>query len=84
MKHSPAYHHALNAVAGYDAATDRLVRINAQSNIIALDKTLRAIRRSTNGNRSATVLLLSLVSDRITRAAYEVHFCVHPDKEFKL
>lgn len=84
MKHSPACHHALNAVAGYDAATDRLVRINAQSNIIALDKALNVVRADKRGSHAKSAALLAMVAERITSAAHEVHCCVHPDKEFKL
>jgi hypothetical protein len=55
-----------------DETLERLVAMTAQTNQVALDKTLSAIRRSQTAGSAAAAARLSSILERIMRAAYEV------------
>jgi len=55
-----------------DETLERLVAMTAQTNQVALDKTLSAIRRSQTAGYSAAAARLASILERIQRAAYEV------------
>lgn len=54
-----------------DETLERLVAMTNQTNLVALDKTLAAIRRSTSGYAAAAARVGS-IGERIVRAAHEV------------
>lgn len=54
-----------------DETLDRLVSMTNQTNLVALDKTLSAIRRSQGGYAAAAARVGS-IGERILRAAQEV------------
>lgn len=65
MKHSPAYRHALDAVAAHDEATDRLVAQTQRSNLIGLDRALYAAKDACKGRYANEALNLSMTSKRM-------------------
>jgi hypothetical protein len=56
---------------------DRLVAMTNQTNLVALDKTLSAIRR-TQGNYAAAAARVGSIGERILRAAQEVGMTLPP------
>jgi len=58
--------------ASGDETLERLVAMTAQTNQVALDKTLSAIRRASVAGNAAAAARLSSILERIMRAAYEV------------
>lgn len=77
MRHSPAYRHALDAVAGYDATLDRLVRLTAATDLTALD---HAIKCAGDHSASNAALKLSMTASRMWRAAAEIKLTL-PSKQ---
>ena len=65
MEHSPAYHHALEAVAAHDEATDRLVTQTQRSNMIGLTRALHAAADARKGRYANEALNLSMTSKRM-------------------
>jgi len=55
-----------------DETLERLVAMTAQTNQVALDKTLSAIRRSQSAGYAPAAARLASILERIMRAAYEV------------
>ncbi|MEJ0061613.1 MAG: hypothetical protein WDO70_00025 [Alphaproteobacteria bacterium] len=64
-------------VAAGDETLDRLVAMTNQTNLVALDKTLAAIRRTQNGFAPAAARVGS-IGERIVRAAQEVGMTLPP------
>ncbi len=60
------------AVKGGDETLERLVAMTAQTNLVALDKTLAAIRRAPQSSFSAAAARVGSIGERIIRAAHEV------------
>jgi hypothetical protein len=54
-----------------DDTLDRLIAMTNQTNLVALDKTLAAIRRANTGYAAAAARVGS-IGERIVRAAHEV------------
>jgi len=54
-----------------DETLERLVAMTNQTNLVALDKTMAAIRRATSSYAAAAARVGS-ISERIVRAAHEV------------
>ena len=54
-----------------DETLERLVAMTNQTNLVALDKTLAAIRRS-NASYAAAAARVGSIGERIVRAAHEV------------
>jgi hypothetical protein len=54
-----------------DETLERLVAMTNQTNLVALDKTLAAIRRA-NSSYSAAAARVGSIGERIVRAAHEV------------
>ena len=54
-----------------DETLERLVAMTNQTNLVALDKTLAAIRRS-NSSYAAAAARVGSIGERIVRAAHEV------------
>jgi hypothetical protein len=55
-----------------DDTLERLVAMTNQTNLVALDKTLAAIRRSPTTTYAAAAARCGSIGERITRAAFEV------------
>lgn len=77
MRHSPAYRHALDAVAGYNATLDRLVWLTAAIDLKALDN---AIECFSDPSASNAALKLSMTASRMWRAAAEIKLTL-PSKQ---
>lgn len=58
--------------SGVDDTLERLVAMTNQTNLVALDKTLAAIRRSPTTTYAAAAARVGSIGERIMRAAYEV------------
>lgn len=54
-----------------DETLERLVAMTVQTNLVALDKTLAAVRRS-QGSFSTAAARVGSIAERISRAAIEV------------
>ncbi len=54
-----------------DETLERLIAMTNQTNLVALDKTLAAIRRST-GSYAAAAVRVGSIGERIVRAVHEV------------
>jgi len=54
-----------------DETLERLIAMTNQTNLVALDKTLAAIRRST-GSYAAAAARVGSIGERIVRAVHEV------------
>jgi hypothetical protein len=61
-----------NAFASVDDTLERLVAMTNQTNLVALDKTLAAIRRSPTTTYAAAAARVGSIGERIVRAAHEV------------
>lgn len=61
-----------NAYGSVDDTLERLVAMTNQTNLVALDKTLAAIRRSPTTTYAAAAARVGSIGERIMRAAYEV------------
>jgi hypothetical protein len=67
-----ALEHELRYVpSSTDETLERLVAMTNQTNLVALDKTMAAIRRSTSSYAAAAARVGS-IGERIIRAAHEV------------
>lgn len=55
-----------------DETLERLVAMTAQTNLVALDKTLASIRRAPGSSYSAAAARIGSIGERIVRAAHEV------------
>jgi len=60
-----------------DETLDRLVAMTNQTNLVALDKTLAAIRR-TQGSYAGAAARVGSIGERILRAAQEVGMTLPP------
>ena len=60
-----------------DETLERLVAMTNQTNLVALDKTLAAIRRS-NTSYAAAAARVGSIGERIVRAAHEVGMTLPP------
>lgn len=66
-----------------DETLDRLVKMTNQTNLIALDKTLAALRRAEKSQGPAyapAAVRVSSIAERIVRAAREVRLCIPQDQ----
>ena len=66
------------ASSSTDETIERLIAMTNQTNLVALDKTLSAIRRSSSSYAAAAARVGS-IGDRIVRAAHEVGMTLPPD-----
>ncbi len=62
----------MGAYGGVDDTLERLVAMTNQTNLVALDKTLAAIRRSPATTYAAAAARVGSIGERIVRAAHEV------------
>ena len=62
-----------------DETLERLVAMTNQTNLVALDKTMAAIRRS-QSSFSAAAARVGSIGERIVRAAYEVGMTLPPNQ----
>ena len=76
MAHGPEFR---PAVPSTDETLDRLVSMTNQTNLVAPDKTLSAIRR-TQGGYAAAAARVGSIGERILRAAQEVGMTLPPFK----
>ena len=60
-----------------DETLERLVAMTNQTNLVALDKTIAAIRRS-SANYAAAAARVGSIGERIVRAAHEVGMTLPP------
>jgi hypothetical protein len=60
-----------NALGSTDETLERLVTMTNQTNLVALDKTIAAIRRSQSSYAAAAARIGS-IGERIVRAAHEI------------
>ena len=60
-----------------DETLERLVAMTNQTNLVALDKTLAAIRRA-NAGYAAAAARVGSIGERIVRAAHEVGMTLPP------
>jgi len=63
--------HEYNAYGTSDETLERLVMMTAQTNLVALDKTIASIKRSNTGYAVAAARTGS-IGERIIRASYEI------------
>ncbi len=69
----------INEASGsVDETLERLVAMTNQTNLVALDKTISAIRRSQSSYAAAAARVGS-IGERIVRAAYEVGMTLPAD-----
>ncbi len=66
------------AVGTVDETLERLVAMTNQTNLVALDKTIAAIRRSSSSYAAASARIGS-IGERIVRAAHEVGMTLPAD-----
>ncbi|NBX73967.1 MAG: hypothetical protein EBZ69_06640 [Alphaproteobacteria bacterium] len=74
-----AEYHDLRSVPTADETLDRLIAMTNQTNLVALDKTMAAIRRSNTGYAAAAARVGS-IGERIVRAAHEVGLTLPPEQ----
>ncbi len=67
------------APSSTDETLERLVAMTNQTNLVALDKTMAAIRRSTSSFAAAAARVGS-IGERIVRAAHEVGMTLPPNQ----
>ena len=60
-----------NAYGTSDETLERLVLMTAQTNLVALDKTIASVKRS-NASYAAAAARAGSIGERIIRAAYEI------------
>lgn len=65
------------APSSTDETLERLVAMTNQTNLVALDKTMSAIRRSSSSYAAAAARVGS-IGERIVRAAHEVGMTLPP------
>jgi hypothetical protein len=65
--------------AATDETLERLVAMTNQTNLVALDKTIAAIRRSQSSFAAAAARVGS-IGERIVRAAHEVGMTLPPEQ----
>ena len=59
-----------------DDTVDRLIKMTAQTNLVAIDKTLAVICRASPGFYAAAAARTGSIAERIIRAAHEVGMCI--------
>lgn len=62
----------ISITGGADDTLERLVAMTNQTNLVALDKTIAAIRRSPSTTYAAAAARVGSIGERIVRAAIEV------------
>jgi hypothetical protein len=67
------------AVGSADETLERLVAMTNQTNLVALDKTMAAIRRAT-ASYAAAAARVGSIGERIVRAVHEVGMTLPPDQ----
>ncbi len=67
-----------NAIGSTDETLERLVAMTNQTNLVALDKTIAAIRRSP-ASYAAAAARVGSIGERIVRAAHEVGMTLPTD-----
>jgi hypothetical protein len=67
-----------SAVGSADETLERLVAMTNQTNLVALDKTMAAIRRA-NTSYAAAAARVGSIGERIVRAAHEVGMTLPSD-----
>jgi len=73
------YNYETNSAPGsVDETLERLVAMTNQTNLVALDKTIAAIRRSSSSYAAAAARVGS-IGERICRAAHEVGMTLPAD-----
>ena len=65
------------APSSTDETLERLVAMTNQTNLVALDKTMSAIRRA-NASYAAAAARVGSIGERIVRAAHEVGMTLPP------
>ncbi len=65
------------AATSTDETLERLVAMTNQTNLVALDKTMAAIRRA-NASYAAAAARVGSIGERIIRAAHEVGMTLPP------
>ena len=65
------------ASSSTDETLERLVAMTNQTNLVALDKTMSAIRRA-NASYAAAAARVGSIGERIVRAAHEVGMTLPP------
>lgn len=70
-------HELRYATRSTDETLERLVAMTNQTNLVALDKTMAAVRRATSSYAAAAARVGS-ISERIVRAAHEVGLTLPP------
>lgn len=72
-------HELLYAPSSADETLERLIAMTNQTNLVALDKTMAALRRS-NASYAAAAARVGSIGERIVRAVQEVGMTLPPEQ----